>query len=504
LSARVHASDDHTHRTGSPRATVAVLALAAAAAALVLFLDLGRPPLVLSDEAREAAHALEMSRTGALFVPTLDAQPDLAYAAPPLGTWLRALGVRVFGENELAVRFPSALAAWATVLLVVWFGARRLDDPVAGLLGGVILLATLGFVGPHMARSADLDALLVFWVTAGLLAGFLYVETGGSAAVAAAAVSFAAALMTKSAAALIPVPALLLHAAVRRRLGEILTDWRAWTAAVAAVIPIAVFLIMRERLTPGYLAAALGGAARLGTAVDGHAGPWTYYWVELVHNGLFFPWLLVLPLSLAPVWLDAPRRRFVGYGVLAVATQLLVLTLARTKSWWYPAPIYPVAALACGVGLSTFVRRAWAAGPLDRIVGVGAAAALFLLVPIGTIRSTRDDPAQIFPFRRIEWFEMQWRTHLSTVRPSLPPGARLWIIGGDNVAEPLFYAEAMHLASPPMVVSDPSRVRVGDYLATCNPERLGPFEAQFTLTDVLRGGCATVVVTAPRGTDVHP
>jgi 4-amino-4-deoxy-L-arabinose transferase-like glycosyltransferase len=402
------------------------------------------------------------------------------------------------------VRFPSALGAWATVLLVVWFGARRLDDPVAGLLGGVILLATLGFVGPHMARSADLDALLVLWVTAGLLAGFLYVETGGAAALVAAAAAFAAALMTKSVAALIPAPALLLHAAGRRRLGAILTDWRAWTAAAASVIPLAIFLVVRERLTPGYLTAALGAAARFGTAVDGQTGPWTYYWNELVHNGLFFPWVIVLPLSLAPVWLDAPRRRFVEYGILAVATQLIVLTMARTKSWWYPAPIYPVAALACGVGLSAFVRRAWSAGPLDRVVSVAAAAALFLLVPIGTIRSTRDDPAQIFPFRRIERFEMQWRTHLATVRPSLPAGARLRIVGGDNVAEPVFYAEAMRLAAPPMVVSGPTDARVGDYLATCNPDRLGPFEAQFTLTNVLRGGCATVLVAAAGGADVHP
>ena len=503
----MHTSDFHTHRTGSAGATAGVLALAGLAAALMLFLDLGRPALLLWNEAREAVHALEMSRTGELLVPTIDAQPDVADAKPPLANWLGALSVHWLGENELAVRLPSALAAWATVLLITWFGARRLDDPIAGLLGGFILLATLGFVGPHMARSADLDAELVLWTTAGLLAGFLYIETAGSAALAVAALSFAAALMTKSVAALIPAPALLLHAAFRRRLGGILADWRAWLAAVAAFVPIAVFLTLRERLTPGYQSAALGVAARFATIVDGHAGPMTYYWNELVHNGLFFPWLLVLPMALAPVWYEAPRRRFVGFAVLAATVELAVLTISRTKLWWYPAPIYPIAALACGAGLSTFVRRAWSTGAVDRAAAVAVSAALFLLVPAGTIRAVIDDPGGTWLLRRSELFEMQWRGHLTTLQPRLPPGARLRIVAGESVAEPLFYAQALHLASPPMLVTSPAQVEVGDYVATCTPEALDPFEAQFTVTDVVRSVCRTVVVGAPRGPrgpDVQP
>ncbi len=500
----MHASDSRTPRTASASATAGILALVGVVAAVMFFLDLGRPPLLLWNESREAVHAVEMSRTGDLLVPTIDGRPDVEDAKPPLANWLGALSVHVLGENELAVRLPSALAAWATVLLIVWFGARQLDDPVAGPLGGVILLTTLGFVGLHVARSADVDALLALWTTAGLLAGFLYIETGGWAALAIAALSFAAALMTKSVAALIPAPALLLHAAVRRRLGDVLSDWRAWVATIAAVIPIAVFLVLRERLTPGNLSTALGVAGRFVTPVDGHAGPWTYYWDELVHNGLFFPWVLVVPMSLAPVWSDAPRRRFVGFAVLATATELIVLTISRTKLPWYPAPIYPVAALACGAGLSIFVRRAWSASTVDRTTAVVVSAALFLLVPLGAIKTTIGDPVGTWPFRRLERFEMQWRTHLTYLQSHLPPGARLRIVAGDSLAEPIFYAEALHLASPPMLVSDPAQVDVGDYVATCTPEALDPFEAHFTSTDVVRSVCVTIVVGAPRGPDVQP
>jgi 4-amino-4-deoxy-L-arabinose transferase-like glycosyltransferase len=487
LKALVHASATRPLRPGSLRATAGALALVGAAAALMLFLDLGRPPLLLWDESREAVHALEMSRSGDLLVPTMDGQADVAYANPPLANWLGVAGIRALGENELAVRLPSALAALAAVLIVVWFGARRLGDPAGGFLGGIILLSTPGFVGLHVARSADLDALLVL-----------------AAALGTAAVSFAAALMTRADAALVPVLALLVYAAFGRQLREVFADWRTWAAGLAALVPIALFLTLRERLTPGFFSAALGGAGRSGMVVGGHASPWTFYWNELVHNGLFFPWLLVLPLSIAPVWLDPPRRRFVGFAILAAATELAVLTLLPAKQWWYPAPIYPIAAVACGAGLSAFVRRSWSASTTDRVVAVVAATAVFLLVPVGTIRAMVGNPVDAWPFRRGESFQMEWRTHLTALQPLLPPGARLRILPGDAPAEPLFYAEAMHLVSPPALVKTPSDVEAGDYVATCNPNLLEPFEAAFTLTDVYRSVCRTVVVAGPRGPDVQP
>ncbi len=68
---------------------------------------------------------------------------DLTENKPPLGYWLYALGVKLGGYNELAIRLLPLPAILVTIALVWWLG-MTLAGPLAACLAGVlyVLLST--------------------------------------------------------------------------------------------------------------------------------------------------------------------------------------------------------------------------------------------------------------------------------------------------------------------------------------------------------------------------
>ena len=68
---------------------------------------------------------------------------DLTENKPPLGYWLYALGVKLGGYNELAIRLLPLPAILVTVSLVWWLG-MTLAGPLAACLAGslYVLLST--------------------------------------------------------------------------------------------------------------------------------------------------------------------------------------------------------------------------------------------------------------------------------------------------------------------------------------------------------------------------
>ena len=89
--------------------------LLVAVAALLILPNLGRPSLWDIDEGNNAEAAREMMESEDWVVPKFNYQ--LRVDKPALLYWLQIGAYRLFGINELAARFPSALAALLTVLL---------------------------------------------------------------------------------------------------------------------------------------------------------------------------------------------------------------------------------------------------------------------------------------------------------------------------------------------------------------------------------------------------
>ena len=124
-------------------------------ASLVFFLNLGGASLWDVDEGRNSTCFREMMEAENWIVPTFNGK--LRVDKPALLYWLQILACQAFGFGEFAARFPSALAAFCTVLLVYEL-ARSMFTRSTGLLAGVVIATTPMLCGA--ARFANPDALL--------------------------------------------------------------------------------------------------------------------------------------------------------------------------------------------------------------------------------------------------------------------------------------------------------------------------------------------------------
>src|SRR5262245_49305445 len=91
---------------------------------VVVFWRLGYVSLLDPDEAHYAQLTREMVRARQWLIPTLDGVPFID--KPVLYHWLQAAAEWLFGENEFALRLPSAIAAVALIWTV-----RRIGQTVA-------------------------------------------------------------------------------------------------------------------------------------------------------------------------------------------------------------------------------------------------------------------------------------------------------------------------------------------------------------------------------------
>jgi 4-amino-4-deoxy-L-arabinose transferase len=95
------------------------------------------------------------------------------FEKPMLGYWLNAQSILVFGENAFAIRFPSALAAGLTSLLVFFMVRRSAGENPFAVLASIVFLTCLEVLG--VGTLNVLDTLLSFFVT-GVMVAF-YKET---------------------------------------------------------------------------------------------------------------------------------------------------------------------------------------------------------------------------------------------------------------------------------------------------------------------------------------
>ena len=146
---------------------------------LLLYLaPLGLRPLFVPDETRYAEIPREMLASGDWLVPRLNGL--LYFEKPPLGYWVHAASLYLFGYNKFALRLPSALAVAGTAVLLILLGraampasdGRRQHLP---WLLAAIYLTCIETVA--VGTFTVLDSLLTFFLTATVTALFFAVHS---------------------------------------------------------------------------------------------------------------------------------------------------------------------------------------------------------------------------------------------------------------------------------------------------------------------------------------
>jgi 4-amino-4-deoxy-L-arabinose transferase-like glycosyltransferase len=132
---------------------------------LAALIDLRAFGLTDLDEGFYASVAWEMRHSGDWRTPTFLGEPW--FEKPPLLYWLMVGSMRVFGENEFALRLPSALMYALTLLLLAWWGNRRLGQGAGSWAALLFALAPLSLI---LARLAITDMALAFFLTVAVIA----------------------------------------------------------------------------------------------------------------------------------------------------------------------------------------------------------------------------------------------------------------------------------------------------------------------------------------------
>lgn len=324
-----------------------------------LFMHLDTLPLRMWDEARQAISAYEMLRNGDWLVAHFYGQPDMWSTKPPLLIWLQAAFFGILGPGELALRLPSAIAAFLTGWLLLRVTTRQLNAPWLGLIAALMMYTSDGYIHMHVARSGDYDALLVLFMSASAWALFRWSARGGPRDLLWFFVLLTLGVLTKSVQALLFVPGLGLFLFARKRLLALFKERAFYIGLGVFVLCVGGFYLLRESANPGYLRAVweneLGG--RYGGSLEGHEEPWNFYITMLIDHH-FSAWWMLVPVGILAglAHRDERMRHWTLLLVCIGAVYLSVISTAGTKLEWYSAPLFPVIAGLAAVPLHTILQ----------------------------------------------------------------------------------------------------------------------------------------------------
>lgn len=140
------------------------LGLGALALALRLW-HLGRPKGFVFDEVYYAQNANSLLHHGV----ELDSKGGAAQfiVHPPIGKWMIALGIKLFGYHEFGWRFMAALVGATSIVMIFYIAKRLFSNYFLALAAGILMSADgLNLV---MSRTALLDIFLMFFTLLGFL-----------------------------------------------------------------------------------------------------------------------------------------------------------------------------------------------------------------------------------------------------------------------------------------------------------------------------------------------
>lgn len=346
---------------------------------LIYLLPLGVRPLSTPDETRYGEIPHEMITTGDWAVPHL---VGLRYfEKPPLGYWLNAVSLKIFGENNFAVRLPTALAAglsaWFIWLLLVRMGYARgtaltaaaiylgmtevllvgtiavLDTPFSLFLTGGMVLFYLGANDPERRRER------AYWISSGIFFGLAFLTKGFLALV-------------------LPGMVLFVYAVLQKRYALLGKSLVVAAIAVMTILPWAIIIGLREADFWRYFIVE----EHIRRFLEPNAQhPEPFYFFILYFPAMAFPWVAFLPAAIAGLRQRAENTDFLRYLLLWFILPFIFFSISRGKLTTYILPVFAPLAAFIAMGIIHYLQagksRLFALG-----VGINTLLLLILLAVV--------------------------------------------------------------------------------------------------------------------------
>jgi 4-amino-4-deoxy-L-arabinose transferase-like glycosyltransferase len=320
-------------------------------AALVILPGLGAQSLANWDEAIYGVVTRELLGHPGL---TLRYGDRLWFEKPPLAFWLMAASSSLFGLTEFALRLPSAIFGIAAIMLQ-YLAGRGLGGRTAGLLAAVLLLGVPQFVAYSRLAMTDVPLTTLGMLSVVLL---LRAEKRPLLMILAGAV-FGLAILTKSAAAFLFLPGLLLIALAQNGIRFFYSRdiGLATVAALAVALPWhgwSAVTYERSFLDQYF---GLHILNRFLQPLEGHEGSSLYSLETYFHNTGFLAPVHAAGIALAVGLAIVKRDRLLAAASILPLAAFTIVSLLETKMGAYLTPVCPGAALAAALGITNLVHN---------------------------------------------------------------------------------------------------------------------------------------------------
>ncbi|NND63187.1 MAG: phospholipid carrier-dependent glycosyltransferase [Flavobacteriaceae bacterium] len=311
-------------------------------------MNLGKFPIRIWDEARNAVNAFEMLYNGDYLIPRFNGDPDMWNTKPPFLIWFQVIFMKILGPTEIAIRLPSAIAGLLTCFTLVFFSEKYLKNYWFGIIAAILLVTFNGYVDGHSTRTGDYDAMLTFLLTGGALLFFLSVEDYKNKYLYLFFLFMSMAVLTKGVAALLFLPALGIYALIRRKIIFFLKNRHFYFGLLLFIFISLGYYFLREAFNPGYLEKVqfneLGG--RYLETKHGHDFEFWFYLKRMVKYQLK-SWFFLVPIGILIGMFSANQKlKFLTlYSTLLFSVHFIVISYAKSKFQWYNIPEFPFLAI---------------------------------------------------------------------------------------------------------------------------------------------------------------
>jgi 4-amino-4-deoxy-L-arabinose transferase-like glycosyltransferase len=342
-----------------------------------VFLHLDYLPFRLWDESILGNNALEMRQNHNYIVTYFGGVPEMSNTKPPFMIWCIVLCSNILGFSELSLRLPSAIAA-LSLCIFLFFALRKYSgSALFGFIAVCVLITCRGYICLHVTRTGEYDSMLVLFSTLASIFLFFATETLNknvqSKYLCLFFIMLTLALLTKGVACLMMAPGLFTWVLLRQKVFSFLKSPGFYTGLGFFIVFGIGYYLLRESINPGYITAVwnneLGG--RFGSVNEGHEGPFSFYFAEII-TWQFVNYYLLFPLAaIAGLFFSKTRiKRLVQFSLVVCLPFLFIVSAAATKLPHYDVQAFPylaiiIASLFYGIytGIKSFLVMWWPAFP---------------------------------------------------------------------------------------------------------------------------------------------